>query len=189
MAETRGDHAVKNNLAVTGNAKFSGGVDIPYVEVIDQKSDNAGQFDPGAWKVRDLTFTVFNDFATSITVTATAGDEIAEIVVPAGTYYCEISCPAYDVDQHVARLADATDAAGDSATTLVLGTSEDSNAAHATQTRSFVTGKFTVSRSTTLEVQHQCTTQQTTNGFGVDNGFAGVNSVYTIVKIWQVKQG
>lgn len=202
MAETRGDHAVKRNLAVEGNATFSKGVDQPYLELIDQKEGgtSAGTFTNGTWRTRDLTNTVFNDFASAITLAASAGDG-GDFTIPAGIYYCEISTPAFNVNEHVARLADVTDDPGDTAPTVVLGTTEfaadtalwtDSIPASMTvassgQTRSHVTGKFQITSARTLEVQHRCSNTQTTDGLGSDGGFYETANVYTIVKMWQVR--
>lgn len=219
MAETRGDHAVKGNLAVEDNAKFEKGLDAPYLEVIDQKASGTpgGTFDgqedsPGeaAWKTRDLTNVVHNDFATAIfsgsedlegvdpePVVGDGGD----ITLERGVYYAEISAPAFNVNEHVARLADVTDDPGAQGDTVILGTTEfaadtalwmDSTnnpmvVASSGQTRSHVTGRFTLSGQRTLEIQHRCSNTQTIDGFGSDGAFYETNNVYTIVKMWQVR--
>lgn len=209
MASTRGDHSVKGNLDVSGDAKFSGGVDSPYLEIIDQKGKEtdggtftgavSGEF---GWKTRDLTITVFDDFATSITLAASPGDG-GDITLEKGTYFCDISCPALNVNEHVARLADVTDNPGASGDTVVLGTSEFSadtalwqdsipgamTVASSGQTRSHVTGKFILSSQRTLEVQHQCSNTQTDTGFGSAGSFYWTNNVYTIVKMWKLASG
>lgn len=202
MAETRGDHAVKRNLAVSGNAKFDKGVDLPYLEIIDQKISGtaAGTFTGGTWRTRDLTNVVFDDFSFATTMAVSAGDG-GDITLTQGIYYCEISTPAFNVNEHVARLADVTDNPGDSADTVVLGTSEfaadteiwrdvhgtSMTISSAGQTRSFVTGKFQLSGTRTLEIQHRCTNTQTTDGLGSDGLFYETNNVFTVVKMWQVR--
>lgn len=209
MAQTRGKHAIKGNLAVSGNANFEKGVYSPYLEIIDQKLKGVpggtfnGQIDePGAasWKTRDLTYTVHNDFATSITLAAIAG-EGGDITLEKGVYYAEISAPAFNVNEHVARLADVTDNPGAQGETVILGTSEfaadtalwqDSvpasmTVASSSQTRSIVTGRFTLFSQRTLEVQHRCARTQTNDGFGSDAGFYETNNVFTIVKMWQLR--
>ena len=209
MAQTRGDHAVKGQLAVSGDAKFEKGLDAPYLEVIDQKLSGTaggafnGQNDqPGsaAWKTRDLTNTVHDDFATSITLAGMAGDG-GDITLEKGIYYAEISAPAFNVNEHVARLADVTDNPGAAGDTVILGTAEfaadtalwqDSvggamDVASSGQTRSAVTGRFQLSSQRTLEIQHRCAITQTTDGFGSDGAFYETNNVYTIVKMWRVR--
>ena len=207
MAQTRGDHAVKRNLAVEGNAKFNKGADAPYLEVVDRKASgsNGGTFTGetphiAAWRTRDLTVTFFNDFATSITLAAAKGLG-GDITLEAGAYYADISCPAFNVNEHVARLADVTDNPGAQGETVIMGTSEfaadtniwrDSNfypmgIASSSQTRSHVTGKFELSSQRTLEVQHRCANTQIVDGFGSDGNFYDTSNVYTIVKMWQVR--
>jgi hypothetical protein len=202
VAETRGDHAVKRELAVGGNAKFSKGVDSPYLEIIDQKvsGTSAGTFTGGTWRTRDLTNVVFDDFSFATNPGFYLGLG-GDFTLNAGLYYCDISAPAFNVNEHVARLADVTDDPGDSAPTVVLGTSEfaaDTElwrdfedrvmlVASASQTRSFVTGRFQLSGTRTLEVQHRCSNTQTTDGFGSDGLFYGTNNVYTVVKMWLIR--
>ncbi len=223
MAETRGDHAVKGNLAVSGDAqvdgdaKFSKGVDAPYLEIIDQKAEGVagGTFEGSSpavatWRTRDFTNVIFNDFATSVMsgvedllapdpspVPGAGGD----VTLEKGVYYCEISAPAFNVNEHVARLADVTDNAGAQGATVVLGTTEFSadtslwrdsvNAAMTVastgQTRSHITGKFQLTGQRTLEVQHRCSNTQTTDGFGSDGAFYETNNVFTVVKMWLVR--
>jgi len=208
VAQTRGDHAVKRNLIVDGNAKFNKGADPAYLEIVDRKASgaNGGTFAGEtphipAWRTRDLTVTFFNDFATAITLTTVPGDETADITLEAGAYYADISCPAFNVNEHVARLADVTDNPGPQGATVIMGTSEfaadtnywrDSNfypmgIASSSQTRSHVTGKFELSSQRTLEVQHRCANTQIVDGFGSDGNFYDTNNIYTVVKMWQVR--
>ena len=208
MAEVKGTLIVKDKLAVDGNAVFSKGLNSPYLELMDKKNSESGSFagddNTGAWKNRDLTDTVHNDFATSITLSALAGDN-AEFTIPAGTYHIEASVPANEVGRHVGRLADITDASGQNATTVVLGTMEfapDSDlwktttpdevlaVADAAQTRSHIEGRFTVSRSTDLQIQHLGSITKNGDGFGVAAQFYDVGgyvgNVFTNLKMWQV---
>ncbi len=202
MAEVKGDMTVRDNLTVDENAKFNKGLDAAYLELIDEKAVtvSGGTFTSGAWMTRDLTTTIVNDFATNITLAGSAGDG-AQFVIPAGSYHIEATAPALNVNEHVARLADVTDSAGQFGLTVVLGTSEfaadtalwrDSvpavmAVASSGQTRSQVEGRFTVKRSTTLEIQHRCSNTQATDGFGSDGGFYVTNNVFTVLKLWQVR--
>jgi len=235
MAITKGDHVVRGNLDVSGTTDFRGdtkahsGFDSSYLEVIDQKPSNVpgGGFDGqdavggtfANWISRDLTNVIWNDFATEVTAggvdidvddpSIDDGNPIfdftGEIILEAGTYYIEASAPAFNVREHVARLADTTDASGGSAATVVLGTSEyaadyttwtadDGGAGHthlisgtASQSRSLVRGRFELLSQRTLEIQHRCTSTQTTNGFGSAAGFYETSNVYTQVQMWLLK--
>lgn len=173
-----------------------------------------GQNDlPGiaSWQTRDLTNVVFNDFATSIYSGAedlegpdpepVAGDG-GQITLENGIYYTEISAPALNVNEHVTRLADVTDNPGQAGDTVILGTTEfaadtegwvtdpsgETIPLVATgQTRSFISGKFTLTSQRTLEIQHRCARTQTTDGLGSDGAFYATNNVYTVVKMWQIR--
>tara|TARA_R110000751_G_scaffold93078_1_gene181854 strand:- start:914 stop:1630 length:717 start_codon:yes stop_codon:yes gene_type:complete len=235
MAITKGDHAVQGNLDVSGttdfrgNAKAHSGFDRSYLEVIDQKPPDVpgGDFDGqdavggtfANWVSRDLTNVIWNDFATEVTGGGVDididspdidnGDPdfdfTGQIVLEAGTYYIEASAPAFSVREHVARLADITDASGGSAATVVLGTSEyaadyttwtadDGGVGHthlisgsASQTRSMVRGRFELQSQRSLEIQHRCTSTQTTDGLGSAGGFYETSNVYTQVQMWLLK--
>jgi hypothetical protein len=197
---------VKDNLTGDDNAKFQKGLDFPYLELIDEKiSDVAGgTFTKTEWRTRDFTTTIHNDFATSITLAVSAGDG-AQFVIPAGVYHIEASAPAFKVGMHTARLADVTDGPGAHGATLFEGTMESSaNAtlwrdsipaamtiATASQTRSQIEGRFTVARSTTLEIQHIGANTQSTDGFGSAGRFYDpfTDNIYSVLKMWQVSEG
>lgn len=187
--------AVKGQLDVSGNAKFNKGLDSPYLEIVDSKNRGeaggtfAGQT-PAAhgWRTRDLTETKYNDFATHITLSAAKGDG-ADFTLNEGVYYAEISCPAFYVEDHMARLADVTDNPGGQGTTLIQGTAEytEREEGAGSQTRSFVTGKFQIRSSRTLEIQHQAGRSRQNDGFGTDGGFYESKNIFTVVKMWQVR--
>lgn len=213
MAEVKGNATVRDKLTVDGNAKFQKGLDSPYMELIDQKGPNTagGTFTEGAWRTRDLTNTIHNDIASTVTLAASAGDG-GQFIIPAGTYYIEASVPATEVEEHAGRLADVTDAAGQFGDTVVTGTVEyaadsslwrgDGNqvgaspgdpgvldTASSSQSRSNIEGRFSLTRTTTLEVQHRSKATKSINGFGRAAGFYLTNNIYTIVKLWQIKEG
>ncbi len=205
--DVKGDLVVKNQLRVNDDAVFDKGLDASYMEIIDSKLPGTagGGFTQGDWRTRDLTTTIKTGFATSITLAVSAGDG-GQFVIPAGEYYIEASAPASNVNEHTARIADVTDLAGEFGATVVTGTAEfaaditkwrDSTGSGAGsamtvaasgQTRSIMTGRFTVTRSTTLELQHRCSVTQAADGFGGDNNFYVTNNIYSIVKMWQVRQ-
>ena len=191
MAETRGDHTVRGWLNVSGNAKFNGGLDSPYLEVVDKKSYwiNGGTFSKvkatvEGWRTRDLNVTNYDDFSSDITLSTSAGGG-GDITLDKGVYYCEISCPAAGVDSHTARLADVTESSPGEE--VLAGSAEYAFYAEAAQSRSFVSGEFQLRSEKTLEVQHQCRTTQETYGFGRAGGFYPTDNVYTIVKMWLVR--
>ena len=206
MAEVKGSVGVNDNLTVDDNAKFQKGLDFPYLELIDEKTSGTagGDFYRVEWQTRDFTTTIHNDFATSITLAPRAGDG-AQFVIPAGVYHIEASAPAFNVDQHSARLADVTVSAGADGSTVFEGTAEfaaDTNVwrdsffytvmavATSGQTRSRLSGQFTATRtSTTLELQHICQAEQGTDGLGSDGGFYITNNIFSVLKMWQIDVG
>jgi hypothetical protein len=146
----------------------------PYVNIQDQKSSGTagGTFTSGAWRTRDLN--------TKVTDTGSIASLASnQITLPAGTYRCHIIATGSQVNNHQARLQDTTGAA-----TLLRGTTARSpaNGIWATSC-SEVSGLFTLSVSSVLEVQHQCSTTEAADGFGVAGGFG--TEVYTTVQIWK----
>ena len=184
MAEVKGNRLVQDKLTVDGNADFNKGLDSSYLEIIDSKSKGTvgGSFSPGSWKTRTLTTTIHDSLATSVDL------DNDQFVIPAGTYHIEASVPAFKVDGHKGRLADVTDFAGTFGATVKLGTTEQSGNAGNTQTRSFIEGRFSVSRSTTMEIQHYCETENATDGLGARANFYIVSEVYTNMKMWQIEE-
>lgn len=212
MAEVRGDMAVKRKMDVIDNALFHKGVQSPYLEMVDQKERgvDGGTFTSNNWVTRDITSVVFNDFATSVvTKIGNVNIELADpedivpgagaiFTLPAGIYYIEASAPALNVDEHVARLADVTDFENFSAEVVVLGTSEYSpdtsgwtnvggTGPTMAQTRSHISGRFQLTRSTRLEIQHLCRSTQNNDGLGSDSSFYLTDNLYTHVRVWQIR--
>ena len=202
MAKTQGDHAVKGNFSADGNAKFNKGLDSQYLEIIDEKprATKGGTFtgaNPSthSWRTRDLTTTKHDDFGTSVSLASSPG-EGGSITLEQGVYYAEISCPANRVRDHVARLADVTDAPGAGGSTVLLGTMEFSGTPTrhtlfylGSQTRSEVSGRFQVTAQRTLEVQHRCLQTRTDDGFGIAGNFYESTNIFTVAKMWKVREG
>ena len=201
MAKTQGDHAVKGILTADGNAKFNKGLDSPYLHIIDRKDRTTagGTFSghnpaESSWRTRDLTETLSDDFSTSVTLASSPGQG-GDITLDKGVYYAEISCPANQVRDHVARLADVTDAPGAAGSTLLLGTLEFAGTPIrerefylGSQTSSQVTGRFQITAQRTLEIQHRCTKTRTNDGFGIGGNFYGSTNIFTTAKMWKIRE-
>ena len=143
----------------------------------DHKSSgtNGGTFTSGSWQTRTLNTTVYNGI-TSATLSSN------QISLPAGTYSVIAFAPVGDtVNGHQARLRNITD----STTTLTgtsIATSDNASAKPLNQT--LVLGVFTIAGTKTFELQHQCSTTKTDDGFGLACGFdLEVYSQITITKI------
>lgn len=147
----------------------------------DQKSSgtDGGTFTAGDWRTRDINTTVTNE----ITGASLASNQIT---LPAGTYYIEARSPVYSggsaLSNHQARLRDITGSSD-----LLLGSSEiviQGAASTGSSGRSYISGRFTLSVESDLEIQHRCTVTASNNGFGAGAGFG--TEVFTDVKIWKV---
>ena len=145
-----------------------------YVKVSDVKeNDHGGTFVEGAWRTRTLN-TEDNDAGGLCSLSSN------QITLAAGTYRCMISCPAYKVKTHCARLYDVV---GD--TTLLLGTVESAGGeGESIQTRSFICGQFTVLADRPLEIQHYCNDGVASYGFGLKLFIS--SNVYTVAEFWKL---
>lgn len=156
-----------DGLTVTG---------VSYVLVRDEKTQNTagGTFTSGAWQTRTLNTEVSDpDGICSLSSN--------QVTLSAGTYECFISCPAFGVERHQARLQNVTDA-----TTVIVGTSAycTSNGTATGQSASIVVGRFTIGASKALEVQHRCQSTLATTGFGTEGNFG--TEVYTVAEFRKV---
>jgi hypothetical protein len=91
------------------------------------------------------------------------------------------NAPSFQVNASMARLYNITDSAvvGDNGSTCYNAAS-DSTIAPA-----ILTVAFTIAATKDFELQHRCETTKSSNGFGVDVSFGGVE-VYSQIKIVKV---
>lgn len=146
-----------------------------YILLQEQQASgvDGGNFTSGDWRTRTLN-TEVTDTAGICTLAAN------QFTLAAGTYQFYATVPAFRVDDHQAILYNVTDAE-----TTIIGTSEHngSSDAAAIQTASVIAGEFTITETTTFEIQHQCQTTRNADGFGVGAGFT--TEIYTQVEIWR----
>ncbi len=152
----------------TGNGLYAA-----YICIVDKKAQNTsgGTFTSGSWSTRTLTDEL-HDTGNYASISSN------QITLAAGTYRCEISCPAIAVHRHQTRLYNVTDSA-----VVLTGTSEFSNSTNYNSTSSFIRGRFTLAAQKNLEVQHRCERTQSINGYGVESNFG--DEIYTIVELWK----
>ncbi|MBA7633510.1 hypothetical protein ES703_41078 [subsurface metagenome] len=132
---------------------------------------DGGTFSTGAWVTRDLN----DEQADPQEICALAANQF---ILAAGTYRALITCPAFRVNRHKARLYNVTAAA-----LLLLGTNEHSQTAAYTATRSHIAGRFTVEADQVLQIQHRCQTSNADDGFGRDCNYD--QELYTIAEFWR----
>lgn len=135
----------------------------------DSKAANTGggTFTAGDWRTRTIS-AVTNRISGS----AVSSNQITGL--PAGTYRISVSCPAYDVRSHQMRVRDIT-----GNVTLLTGSSEfASDASDVANDSKIIEQEFTLSVTSTIEIQHRCENTKADNGFGFACNF-GENVVYT----------
>lgn len=184
---TTGHHGLLRKLSGTaseyldGSGAFStppggGGTSMSYVLIRDEKTQNTngGTFTSGAWRTRDLN-TEVSDTDGVATLSSN------QVTLSAGTYVCRIICPAAHCAKNQARLQNVTDA-----TTVLIGSSNYTGPANTdiTLNASVIVGRFTIAASKALEVQHQCQTTRSSDGFGVAANFT--TEVFTVAQFWKV---
>ena len=133
---------------------------------------NGGTFTSGAWQTRN--------FNTNVGNIPTAGLLFFFIILPAGTYWVRATAPAHIVATHQLRFQNATDAV-----TLVTGTcaeaARDLTPTRAGHTLAVLEGFFVLPSQKALTLEHQCTTSEAGDGFGLAAGFAGTPEIYSMV--------
>lgn len=171
----------KEQVDIAGDADTVDGLhaaEIPfynaYVCVRDKKAlgSDGGAFTSGAWRTRDIN----DEQADTAGICSIASNQIT---LAAGTYRCNISCPAHAVDLHQTRLYNVTDAA-----VLLTGTTEETSDTAYSNTRSFIVGCFTLAAEKVLEVQHQCLTTFLFRGFGTPASWT--DEIYAVAEFERI---
>lgn len=124
---------------------------------------------------RSWTHTVTNEISGASVSTT-------DITLPTGTYYIEATLPAYRVDGHRAKLRNHT------ASTDVLqgGTEHSPDSTSASQTRSFIHGRFVVSSASVYRIIHACVTSRTSDGRGKACNLGTGDEVYGEARFWRI---
>ena len=174
------DYDLVNKKFVLDNAGTAGALTINnFLHIQDQKTSgiNGGSGTVATYNTRDLN-TVITNTITGASLSSN------QIILPAGTYFTEVSAPAYRVSGHRIKLYNITDVADE-----LLGLSAYApyiSADVASQTDAKIYGQFTVLASKTFEIQHyiqSATIGTTAFGSPVSSGDV---EIYTDVKIWKV---
>ena len=132
-----------------------------------------GTFTSGSYIKRTLNTTVVNNIT---------GCSIASSVItlPAGSFQVMANCPAGSVNEHKIRIQDTT-----ATTTLAIGGSQYAAASDNVWNNSEVQTFFTLSVSSTIELQHRCGTTKGSNGLGIQTSF-GDDEIYAQITIVRV---
>lgn len=97
----------------------------------------------------------------------------------AGTYIIQASAPAYQVGKHQTRLRNTSDGA-----TTLVGSTEQCGTDDQVQSRSTLSGLFTIAASKDFEFQHYIESA-VPNGLGYP-ATSGYGEVYSIVELWKI---
>jgi hypothetical protein len=158
------------------NALGSG---IVYIKDVKANNTAGGTATAGSYQTRTL-----NTLEGDTSFVSLASNQFT---LQPGTYHIEATAPAYQVQSHKAKLRNITNS-----TDVIIGKSSVSwnndniNASSTLAvTDSQIVGTFTISASTTFEIQHRVSFTFTTFGFGAASNF-GDSEVYTQVKIVKV---
>lgn len=133
---------------------FNGINDIVYFEHRESASTGGGGFSSGAWRVRDIT----NMPTDSGNIASLASDQIT---LEPGKYRTFIVATATQVNGHQARLYDDT-----AASVLLYGTVSWSSTSADENSDSIIMGDFTLTTQSALQVEHQCSETNATDGMG-----------------------
>ena len=144
------------------------------LHIQDQKSSgtSGGTITSGDWRTRDINTVVTNE----ITGASLSSNQIT---LPTGTYYIQTSAPAYNSNNHKIKLKNTTDSSD-----TIVGTSEYDYTGAVTQTRSFLSGRFTIAAQKVFEIQHRVNNTSSGNGGGIASGYS-VTEVFTDIQIWR----
>jgi hypothetical protein len=147
--------------------------DVAIFNETQASGTDAGGFTSGSYVKRVLNTTVVNNIT---------GCSIASSVItlPAGSYRVLATAPAFFVDRHKTRLQNTT-----ATTTIAIGTSELCASGDNVTNCSTITTYFTLSVSSTIELQHRCASTKTVNGLGISTSF-GDSEVYATIQIEKV---
>jgi len=145
-----------------------------YIHLQDQKTSgtDGGTFSGGAWRTRTLNTKVTDDVGISLASN--------QFTLPVGTYFIYATAPGGVVGGHVLKLRNFTDSSD-----ILFGTTEYSDPGTGQNySRSIVSGRFTLSGTKTLEMDHRCTNSRNTDGFGKAANLG--TETYTDVHIWKI---
>jgi hypothetical protein len=146
-----------------------------YVKVSETQTTgtNGGTFTSGAWRTRTI-----NTEDSDTSGICSIGSN--QITLSSGTYTFSISCPAYSVENHIARLYNVTDAAE-----VAHGQQQYAPAGSTAYNYATIVGSFTIATSKTFEIQHYCASTKATNGFG-GASVASLTEVFTVAEFRRI---
>ncbi len=166
-------------LTISG-ANVIGSPQFIHIQERVTASGLSGSFTENGWRTRVLNLIV-DDGTGAVTLNSN------QISLPAGTYEVEIKCPSFNVSRNVARLQNITDAS-----TLLVG--EGGSFSSGITDVAFINGRFSITGTKTIEIQHWCQATRSNDGFGLAFGGepttidAAVDEIYCDAKFYKIEQ-
>lgn len=151
----------------------SGGSSVKVAVVFESQPEGTegGTFTSSAWQTRLLNTEQDPDNILSL-----SGNQIT---LQAGTYYLKGIAPAYAVNRHKARFYNIT-----GSVELCQGVNNFAGNFSVAEVDCIVT----LAGETVIQLEHQCQTTQTTNGFGSAAYFGStIKEVYSVVTVTKLK--
>ena len=167
--------ALKNS-STPGTLEFGAGTIFDaYAIIADRKTNttDGGTFTSGDWRTRDLN----HEIADPSSIVSISSNQFT---LAAGTYLLKWRAPFFRCNDNNTRLYDITNSA-----TIGDGFQANGNTNDGDHTYAFGTARITLSGSAALEIQHQCSTTKSSNGFGLHAGSYSNYAYYTMVEIWR----
>lgn len=170
---------VGTDLSVGGSLTVTGGINPPYLNMIEEQSSgvNGGTFSASDWRTR-----VLNTIKGTNSITGSSlNTALNQFTLPTGTYRIFARCPASQVNYHKAKLRNITDSSD-----TLIGSSNFNLTGNGNGTDSIVNGLFVISAQKTFEIQHYCTSTGTNTGFGHATAISGIAEIYSSVELWKL---
>jgi len=153
------------------NAGFLGIHNLLHIQDKRPAATNGGTVTSGAWRTRPLNTILTNGIGGSL--------NINQVTIPAGSYYVEGSAVAFYVDHHCVRLAKVSPSVEE----LLIGRAMMTNPSTHIGNVSTLSGSFSISASSVIELQHIAMTTGTNTGFGY---VWTANTFLAELKIWKL---
>ena len=162
----------------------TGTTKVAKVEDVKAYDEGGGEATPASkWVVRNLN-TITDPHSVGITST-----DLGRMSIPAGTYRFNWRAPAYAVKRHTSRLVYSTDSTlgvGNSTALYASANYEHHEGVDHDQGWSMgIIPSVTFSSTTYFQIEHQIQiiNDDNDNGWGVNSGISGVDSIYTTVEV------
>lgn len=163
-------------MKVHGSLDVRGGFDRPFVHFQYQLDSGTvgGNMTAGAWNVRNLNTTVFQNNADMNNQSGGA------MTLPAGHYYIEAYAATFRTGKNRLRVRDSG-----FNVVLLLGPSLDANTTDG-NSMAYVGGRFHIGAATDVQVEHYITTHTGTSDAGTPTSASGISEVYADIKVWKI---